>query len=294
MKFKSEVELSLKIDGKTYDYKLFQSLKSISENNSQRKAANELGISHVVLNRRIKKAEENLGFNLVLNYKNGSKLSSEGIDLLNEFNEYYDKLKVSDDIVICGGHIVSSFLESISLEIPYKTTIYSSDDESAYELAKKGLIDILVLDDPLIAFENNLNFTPIAYDYLNLVSSYDNSNINYIKDLAGKKFISVKGTAQRLAFDTLKQYDIPFSIVKEVKSQFDAYKIIRNSNDLNAFLNASYFNGNNLLKSATNHVISLTIVDDSKKEVNNFVNYLLNEGQLKIKNNNFTPIKTFK
>ena len=294
MKFKSKVELNLKINGKIYDYKLFQSLKSILNNNSQRKAAKQLNISHAVINRRIKKAEDNLGVKLVINFKNGSKLTNDGLSLLNEFISYYDKLEESAEIVICGGHIISSFLESLSSEISYKTIIYSSDDESAYELAKKGLIDLLALDDPLIAFENNLNFVPIAYDFLTLVSSYDNSNINNINDLENLNFISVKGTAQRLAFDTLNQYGIEYNIVKEVKSQFDAYKIIKNSTNLNTFLNASYFNGNNVLKNATNHAISLVIVNDNKKDINNFINYLLNEGQLKLKNNNFNPNKTFK
>lgn len=292
MKFKSEVELSLKINNVIYDNKLFNSLKLIHLTNSQRKAATSLGISHTVLNRRIKKAEDNLGCKLVFNFKNGSKLTSDGEDLLDAFQDYYNKLEVSEDIVICGGHIVSSFLESISSEIPFKTTIYSSDDESAFKLAKKGLIDILALDDPLIAFENNLNFIPICYDYLTLVSSKDNNNIKNINDLKDLKFISVKGTAQRLAWNTLNQYDIPFEIVKEVKSQFEAYKIIRNSENLNTFLNASYFRGNNVLKSATKHTISLIIVNKDKKEINDFLDYLLNEGQFNIKNNNFIPIKT--
>ena len=294
MKFNSEVELSLKINEKTYDNKLYQSLKLIHLENSQRKAANELGVSHTVLNRRIKNAEENLGFKLVYNFKNGSKLTSNGLDLLNSFYEYYNKLELTNDIVICGGHIISSFLESISSNIPFKTTIYSSDDESAFKLAKRGLIDILALDDPLIAFENNLNFIPICYDYLTLVSSNNNTKIKNINDLKDLKFISVKGSAQRLAWNTLNQYNIPFEIVKEVKSQFDAYKIIRNSKNLNTFLNASYFQGNDVLKSATKHTLSLIIVNKDKKGINNFTDFLLNEGQVKIKNNNFTPVKTLK
>lgn len=294
MKFKSKVELSLRINGKSYNNKLFQSLKQISITNSQRKSATNLGISHTVLNRRIKKAEDNLGVNLVSNFNNGSKLTIDGQNLLNEYYKYYNKVTEENDIVICGGHIISSFFESISLDMPFKTTIYSSDDESAFKLAKKGLIDILALDDPLIAFENNLNFIPLAYDFLTLLSSQNNENIKNINELENLKFISVKGTAQRLAWNTLKQYKIPFKIEKEVKSQFDAYKIVKNSKNLNTFLNASYFKGNNILKNATKHVMSLVIVNEDKKEINDFLNYLLNEGQSKIKNNGFSPVKTLK
>ncbi|MDL2246103.1 LysR family transcriptional regulator [Methanobrevibacter sp. OttesenSCG-928-K11] len=292
MKFKSEIEVNLKINGKIYDNKLFESLKSINQTYSQRKSAKELGISHAVLNRRIKKAEEQLGTQLVKIVGSGSELSNDGYKLLEEYQKYYYQLEKEDAVVIAGGHIISSLLESMSDNVPWNILVYSSDDESAYKLAKKGVVDILALDDPLLAFEKNLDFIPIAYDYLTLVSSSE-KNIMNIHDLTDLKFIKVKGTAQRLAWNTLKEYNIPFTIEKEVKSQFDAYKIVRNSNDLYTFLNASYFNGNDVLKNATNHAISLIPVNEEKKDVKEVIDYILNEGQEKIKNNKFTPIKTY-
>jgi molybdenum-dependent DNA-binding transcriptional regulator ModE len=291
MKFKSKIEVNLKIDGKTYDNKLFESLKSINHTYSQRKSAKELGISHAVLNRRIKKAEENLGTQLVKIVGHGSELTNNGHNLLEEYQKYYYQLKKDDEVVIAGGHIISSLLESLD-EIPSDIIVYSSDDESAYKLAKKGVVDILAFDDPLLAFKKNLDIIPIAYDYLTLVSS-SNTNINNIHDLKDLKFIQVKGTAQRLAWNTLKEYNIPFTIEKKVKSQFDAYKIVRNSKDLYTFLNGSYFNGNDVLKNATNHAISLVPVNEDKKEVNQIIDYLLTEGQEIIKKNKFTPIKTY-
>ena len=40
-----------------------------------------------------------------------------------------------------------------------------TDDESALELARKDMVDILTLDDPVRAFMYDLDFIPIAYDY---------------------------------------------------------------------------------------------------------------------------------
>ena len=58
MKFESKGLISLDINGSIYDYKLYQSLESLSRTKSQRKSAKELNISHTVFNRRLLKAEE--------------------------------------------------------------------------------------------------------------------------------------------------------------------------------------------------------------------------------------------
>jgi len=53
-------KVSIIIEGHTFSYKLFEALEHVSRTYSQRKAAQELNISHAVLNRRIKEAEEKL------------------------------------------------------------------------------------------------------------------------------------------------------------------------------------------------------------------------------------------
>lgn len=224
----------------------------------------------------------------------GSILTSEGLDLIKIYSQYDIRLKESKKVNIAGGHIISGVLESISNEVPFDITVFSSDDESAFELGKRDLIDILALDDPLIGFEHDLDFTAIAYDYLTLISNDNSENIKDINELEGKNFIGVKGSAQRLAWDTLKQKNINFNIVKEVKSQFDAFKIVKNNPDFYTFLNASYFKGNDILKVETNHIISLIQVNEDKKETRQFIEYMLNEGQDKLAKQGFTPIKPWK
>ncbi len=293
-KFNIKPVIGLDIDGNFYDYKLFESLIILSKTNSIRRTSKELGISHSVLDRRIKKAEEKLGFKLVYNkYGSGTNLTREGLELIESYKQYRIRLTQSKKINISGGHIVSGLLNSIKEKIPFDINVYSSDDESAFELGKRDLIDILALDDPLIGFENDLDFTAIAYDYLTLVSQ-ENLKIETVDDLNGLSFISVKGSAQRLAWNTLKQLNIDFNIVQEVNSQFDAFKLVKNNPNLNTFLNASYFKGNDILKIETEHVISLIQVNEDKNETKKLINYLLNEGQELIKNEGFKPIKPWK
>lgn len=288
MTFDSTGLINLEISGEIYDYKLFQSLKSLTTTYSQRKSAKELGISHAVFNRRIKKAEEKIGFKLVEKIGSGSVLTPAGFELLKEFQKYENRLLETTEINICGGHIVSGLLEAINP--PFKMSIYSSSDNDAFKLAKRGAIDILALDDPLLAFKEDLNFIPIAYDNLVLISNDNSKPIKDLRDLDNLKYVSVKGSAQRLAFNSLEHYNIPYTIETEVSSQFDAFKIVKNSDDLYSFLNASYFKGNNILQYDTRHVISLVQINNNKKEVGDFINYILNEARSKIINEGFIPI----
>ena len=288
MEFQSKGLISLDIDGTIYDYKLYESLESLSKTRSQRSSAKELNISHTVFNRRILKAEEKLGFKITRKAGNGTVLTQEGLELLDEFRKYAIQIEKTSNINIVGGHISTGLLESIDL--PFNTNIYSSSDEDAFELAKRGAVDILTLDDPLIAFERDLNFIPIAYDYLVLISSPNSEKIESISDLEGLDFVNVVGSAQRLAWNSLQHYDIEYNIKRTVRSQFDAFKLVRNSENLHTFLNASYFKGNELLKFDTRHVISLVKVNEDKAEVDEFINYLTNAAQKDIEKEGFTPM----
>ena len=288
MKFESKGLISIEIDGKIYDYKLYQSLESLARTQSQRKSAKELGISHTVFNRRLLKAEEKLGVKITLKVGNGTLLTPDGEALLEEFKKYMIQIEKTPDINIAGGHISTGLLESI--HTPFNTNIYSSSDEDAFELAKRGAVDILTLDDPLIAYERDINFMPIAYDYLVLVSSPESKSIESISDLEGLDFVNVNGSAQRLAWNSLNHYDIEYNIKESVNSQFDAFKIVRNSKNLYTFLNASYFKGNDLLKYDTQHVISVIKVNEDKAEVDEYVRFLINEGQRLIEQQGFTPM----
>lgn len=288
MKFKSKGLISLEINGNIFDHKLYQSLESLSRTKSQRQSAKELNISHTVFNRRLLKAEDKLGVKITQKVGNGTLLTKEGLQLLEEFQKYIIKIETTAGINIAGGHISSGLLESI--RNPFNTNIYSSSDRDAFELARRGAVDILTLDDPLIAYERDIDFTPIAYDYLVLISSPNCGEIKSINDLDNLDFVNVTGSAQRLAWTSLKHYDINYNIKYKLNSQFDAFKLVRNSENLHCFLNASYFKGNEILKFDTKHVISLIKVNEDKDNVDEFIDYILTEGREDIKNQGFEPI----
>lgn len=296
MNYNIKPKIEIEIDGEIYSYKLFESLKLLDSMNSQRSVAKKLGISHSVLNRRIKNAEKKLGFNLVEISSSKTYLTEESKKLVKKYEKYNLRMEDSEKIIIAGGHIITNFLDSIADDLPFDIDVYSSNNNSAYELAKKGLIDILALDDPKLAFIQDLDFITIGYDDLVLVSndSIPYMNLRNISELEGLKFISIDGTAQRLAWNTLNEKNINYKIEKEVKSEFDAFKIVKNSKNMYTFLNASYFKGNSILKEETKHAISLVPINTEKKEVNAIIKYMSNEGQKLIVKEGFTPVKPWK
>ena len=180
------------INGHEFSYKLFDTLECVSKTWSQREAAKKLGISHSVLNRRIKEFEEKLGFRIVETTGAGSGLTEKGYEILNQYKRYMKRLEDRETPIICGGYISAGLIEVLAEAYDLDATIIRTDDESALELARKDMVDILTLDDPVRAFMYDLDFTPIAYDYLVLVSNNDNS-ISSPADLNGKNFVEVLG-----------------------------------------------------------------------------------------------------
>ncbi len=282
-------KLNMIINGHEFSYKIFETLECISKTWSQRKAAKRLGISHSVLNRRIKESEEKFGFRLVETTGAGSGLTENGLKILSKYERYMKRLENREKPVICGGYISAGLIEVLADKYPLDATIYRTDDESALELARKDMVDILTLDDPVRAFMYDLDFTPVAYDYLVLVSNHDTS-INSVFDLNGKNFIEVPGSSQRLAWNTMDNMKIDYQIVELVKSPYNALNIINKNKELFTFLNNSFSNGSDILKDDTKHLISLVLCNNENTVLKDFVNYITGDGQETIEKQGFMKI----
>lgn len=281
--------LDMVIEGKHFNYKFFQTLESISQTWSQRKAAKNLGISHAVLNRRINEAEEKLGFKLVQSSAAGSELSPKSIEILEKYHLYQNRLEDRSTLTISGGHISSGLVEALADAHGLDAAIYGSDDISSFYLAEKDFLDLLVLDDPLLAFQRDLDFTPIAFDHLVLISS-TGDNIKKLDELINAKFVSVAGSSQRLAWRTLQNKGIPFEIIREVKSPYEAFKIVKNNQGLHTFLNASFFSGSDILKEETQHAISLVRFGEFNPVIEEFIQFIFGPGQKIVEKQGFKSL----
>ena len=156
-------KLNLELDNIVYDYKLFDSLKAIKSEKSQRKAAKELGISHTVLNRRIIKAEELLSHPLVKVSNKGSVLTDYAKDLLEEYESLEQRLDDEETWVMAGGFISCEFVRELAMAYQLDNIrILQTDMDTAFDLANKGLVDILGFDDPVQAYIYDLEPIPLV------------------------------------------------------------------------------------------------------------------------------------
>jgi len=283
--------VSLEIEGYTFSYKLFEALKLVSKTFSQRKAADTLGISHAVLNRRINQAEAKLGYKLVVATGAGSVLTKKGQKILSKHQKYMKRLKNREKVIICGGYVSSTLLEALALEYGLNSVVYKTGDKNALYLAGLDMVDILTFDDPVNAFLNELDFIPIAYDHLVLYSK-DSESIQDLDELNGKKFLEVTDSSQRLAWNTIDDHKINYALTEQVKSPYDALKFIRANDDFNTFLSSSLVEGSDILKDETRHIISSVICNKEDKRINEFLDFILTyKGQKIVKRNGFESVR---
>lgn len=287
MKYKPK--LSLIINGQVLGFKFLEALDQVAQTMSQRKASQILGISHAVLNRRIKDAEEKLSMKLVDTTGSGSELTKNGREILQKYRNLMKRLEKHTKPVISGGYISTGLIEVLAAEYGLDVLIYKSDDESALYLADRDMVDILTLDDPAKAFMRDLDFIPIARDHLVLVSPAG-VTVEHLDELEGKKFVEIVGSSQRLAWNTLDNKGVDYNLVKHVKSPYEALKLVQSNKDLYTFLNNSFIPGCDMLKDDTQHIITLVLLKQDNERLKRFLEFILGRGRKIIKESGFETI----
>lgn len=280
-------KLGMVVSGHEFSYKFFETIECIAKTYSQREAAKRLGISHSVLNRRIKESEDKLNMKLVETTGAGSGLTEAGYEILYKYEKLMKRLEERKKPVICGGYISTGLIEILIEKYNLDVTVLRTDDLSALELAKMDMVDILTLDDPVTAFIYDLDIIPLAYDHLVLVGD---KRITEIDDLNGKDFVEIPNSSQRLAWNTLDNMNIDYNIVKLAKSHHTALKTVQNNSDLFTFLNNSYTIGSDIMKNETRHIIGMVLLNSENSSLNNFVEFVVGEAQYIVENNGFTRI----
>lgn len=284
-------KLNFEIKGHVFDYKLFETLNSIKNNKSQRRAASSLGISHTVLNRRILSAEEILSKKLVTVSNKGSVLTDYALDILDEYETYENRLlDDEEEITVAGGTVSCEFIRQLARIYQLENIKFlETDNKTALKLADMGLVDIVSFDDPVQAYIYDLEPIPLARDYL-LLLSHKPQEFNSIHDLNGLNFVEVENSAQRLAWTTLANYDLDFDIVDVVSSFCEAMHIVENHENIYTFINnsMSYTSQytSNILSNETHHIISALNVKNNSL-IDNFLNFATHHARNLRFNSNF-------
>lgn len=212
-------------------------LEAISEEGSQNRAAERLGISTPVLHRYLTNLESEVEEALVQTTMRGTKLTEEGKAVVREFSSLRKRAEKRESMVIGCTIITQELLNSVLSQLDRATEydLIISDDERNLNDFKAGLMDLVILDDPLYVYEyRGPTWEEIGEDYLIHVDK-------------GSQYMRFKYGAQRIGFKHLTAKGQDFSIEGEVRS----IPFLQKSN-LSFFLNHSIAARRGMsLKSAT-------------------------------------------
>jgi len=220
-----EPSVSLLINGRTVTARQLEVLVAVHEEGSQNRASERLGISTPVLHRYLNQLEERAGVPLTRTSSRGTRLTHDGRAVVREFQALKGRASSGESVRIGCTIITEDLLLSVLSKIDSKGTydLIISDDERNLKDFRAGLMDLVVLDDPLYAFEfEDARWEEIADDYL----IHANKGENYMRFRYG---------AQRIGFRHLESVEETYNIIGTTRSPSG---LVRSG--LSFFINQSY------------------------------------------------------
>jgi DNA-binding transcriptional LysR family regulator len=197
-----EPVVSLRVNGVALTPHQLDVLLAVYRKGSQRKAAEQLGLAVPVVHRYLAQVEAKCGAALLITTPRGTELNDDGKGIAQEYAALIERMRLGESTVI-GGTIITeelllAVLSRLDPEAMYDLVI--SDDERNIKDFKAGLMDVVLLDDPLAAYDmEEVGFEEAAEDRLLHIDR-------------GEKYVRFRYGAQRLGFRHLDSMQRSYSI----------------------------------------------------------------------------------
>ena len=197
-----EPVISLKVNGAGLTPHQLDVLLAVHQEGSQRKAGQKLGIATPVVHRYLFQMEAKTGVKLLKTSPLGTSLTVEGKQIALEYSALLARMK-DDGATVVGGTISTedlllSVLSRLDGEAKYDLII--ADDERNVRDFEAGLMDLVLLDDPLYAYEvDNAQIEEIAGDRLIHVDK-------------GPSYMRYRYGAQRIGFRHLDSIGASYTV----------------------------------------------------------------------------------
>ncbi len=146
-----EPSVTLRVGDVLLTERQLQVVQAVHEEGSQNRAAHRLGVSPQVLNRYLGQIEAKVGARLVEATPRGTRLNEEGERIALEYMALTRRMAPSPSLVV-GGTIITEelLLRALTRVDPQgECGLIISDDRRNLEDFQAGLMDIMLLDDPL-------------------------------------------------------------------------------------------------------------------------------------------------
>jgi DNA-binding transcriptional LysR family regulator len=164
-----EPAVTLKVGGAVLTERQLQVVRAVYEEKSQNRAARVLGLSPPVLNRYLGQIEGKVGAKLAIATPRGTRLNQLGESIALEYMALTRRLAPATGIVI-GGTIITEelLLRATTRADPQgEYGLIISDDRRNLEDFQAGLMDMMILDDPLFLYElEGVQWQEVATDRL--------------------------------------------------------------------------------------------------------------------------------
>ncbi|HOB38414.1 MAG TPA: LysR family transcriptional regulator [Methanomassiliicoccaceae archaeon] len=265
-----EPSVSLRIGGRHLTTRQLEVLSAIHREGSQNRAAARLGISTSVLHRYVSQMEGKVGRPLVVTSPAGSELNELGLRIAMEYEALEARMGRGTSMVV-GGTIVTEelLLNALSkMDREGLCELIISDDARNLKDFQAGMMDLMVVDDPLYLYDlEDVIWQEVATDRLLHVDN-------------GPKYGRFMYGAQRIGFRHLELTGSRY----EVEGAYRSLSALQRSG-LSFFVNESLALRKRLdLRSATDpslleHRINAVYREESKF-IRDLVGALRNEGRM--------------
>ncbi len=202
-----EPAISLIVNGVPVTQHVLEVLEAVYEEGSQKGAADKLGMSVPVLNRYLHRMERRTGTELLLTSPSGTGLTSEGERIVAEYSALKNRMKAGESLVVGGTIVTEELLLSALSRVDRfgKFDLIISDDDRNLRDFRAGLMDVVVLDDPLSVYElEGVGWEEIADDELVHVDK-------------GPNYLRFKYGAQRIGFKFLDDKGVKYKVKGTVR-----------------------------------------------------------------------------
>ena len=203
-----EPVVSLRVNGVAITPHQLEVLLAVYREGSQRKAGDKLGLATPVVHRYLNQIEKKARMKLLRASPSGTTLTKEGERVALEYMALLERMRLGDSVVV-GCTIVTEelLLATLSrMDGEAKYDLIISDDERNLKDYKAGMMDVVVLDDPLFAYElEEANFEEVGEDRLIHVDK-------------GGNYLKFRYGAQRIGFRHLEASGNPFRVEGTTRS----------------------------------------------------------------------------
>lgn len=194
--------VSLRVNGAGLTPHQLDVLLAVHQEGSQRKAGQRLGLTTPVVHRYLAQMEAKVGVKLLKTSAQGTILSEQGKQIALEYSALLARMKDTGATVVGGTILTEDLLLSVlsRLDGEAKYDLIIADDERNMKDFEAGLMDLVLLDDPLYAYDvENAQIEDIAED-------------RFIHLDKGASYVRYRYGAQRIGFRHLDSLALEYSI----------------------------------------------------------------------------------